>query len=304
MTWLSPRLVKWSFVAVPLAGVLELGAHVVQVRSTVPDADWEAARDAVKEVLKPADLLSFAPSWSEPVGRHFFGDELATLARMAPADEGRFPRAVEVSIRGKHRPAFETWRLASSRQVGKVTIRVYENPSYAPATADLVEEVAAGRAQVSTARGGDPCRFVTDSAQAGGLGFGPAVPRARYACAGTFVGVSVLADLDYAPRRCIYMLTEPGRPTTLRFPALAFGRKLVGHHALSPHAEREGHGPPVQLLFLSETGSVLGRAVHRDGESWKAFEFDTSALAGKRADLVVEVSTPAQRQYCFEAVAQ
>ena len=39
----------WALCAVPLIGVVELVLHVKQTTSdVVPDADWTAARDAVK----------------------------------------------------------------------------------------------------------------------------------------------------------------------------------------------------------------------------------------------------------------
>jgi hypothetical protein len=49
--------------------------------------------------------------------------------------------------------------------------------------------------------------------------------------------------------------------------------------------------------------TFVGSVVHRDGEGWKGFEFDTSELAGQRADIVVEIGSPSGegRMYCFEA---
>jgi hypothetical protein len=88
----------------------------------------------------------------------------------------------------------------------------------------------------------------------------------------------------------------------LRFAGVAMGHSLRGHHALYAEAEQPPQGPPVTIIFRID-GSVVGEAVHRDGESWKAFEFDTSGLAGTRADVVVEVAAPTaeRRMYCFEA---
>jgi hypothetical protein len=94
-------------VLVPAAGVLELVGHLVQTHSVVSERDWMQARDIVASLATPEDLVAFAPRWTDPLGRHYFGDRIATLEREGRPDETRFVRAIEVSIRSKHLPAFE-----------------------------------------------------------------------------------------------------------------------------------------------------------------------------------------------------
>ena len=73
---------SWALAAVPLIGVMELVLHIKETTSdVVPDEDWKAARDAVKADVKPDDLVVFAPFWADPLGREFFGDELAGIKR-------------------------------------------------------------------------------------------------------------------------------------------------------------------------------------------------------------------------------
>ena len=80
-----------------------------------------------------------------------------------------------------------------------------------------------------------------------------------------------------------------------------FGHSLHGYHSLYVEAEHSLKAP-VSIAF-SVDGSIVGRAVHRDMESWKPFEFDTSDRAGTVADLVadIESDTGERRMYCFEA---
>lgn len=271
----------------------------MQTRSIVPDGDWRAARDYVAAHAKPEDLVAFAPRWADPIGRETFGPELATVAREARADETRFPRALEVSIRGKHLPAFAQWPREEQQQFGAVTVTTWDNPAPAQVIDDLVSMVGPQRLHVS--RGDVDCPFVHGSPSSGGLGFGPAVPGDRFVCPGSgFVGVSVVADLDYFPRRCIFA-PPSGPPLRLRFGDVRFGSTLHGHHTLYVEAERDRTGVPVTLVFRSG-GSELGRVVHRDGEGWKPFELDTSELAGNTGELSVEISSSgARRLYCFEA---
>ena len=80
------------------------------------------------------------------------------------------------------------------------------------------------------------------------------------------------------------------------------GRTLYGHHGIYVEAERNRTGSPVTIRFTSGD-SVVGEVVHHDGDGWKAFEFDTSDLAGHTVDLEADIAAPAsdRRMYCFEA---
>jgi hypothetical protein len=294
-------LQRWAFAAVPVVGLLELGAHVVQTHSVAPDADWEAARVYVAAQAKPEDLIAFAPKWADPIGRQHFGPGLATLEREARPDETRFPRALEVAIRGAHLPVFDGWRRASEQRFGSVTVTTWDNPAPAQVIDDLVSLVDPQHLRVS--RGDSECNFVHGSPQSGNLGFGPTVPGDRFLCPGNgFVGVSVVADLDYIPHRCVFAPPPGNAPLRLRFADVRFGHSLHGHHALYVEAERDKKGAPVTLSFKSGT-STLGTVVHRDGEGWKPFELDTTMLAGQKGELVVEITSPGgdRRLYCFEA---
>jgi hypothetical protein len=291
---------RWAFAAVPAVGLLELGAHAIQTHSIVPGRDWAAARAYVATQVKRDDLIAFAPTWIDPVGRKAFGAAMATIEREARPDESRFPRAFEVAIRGAHLRALSGWRRAGERVFGGVTVTTWENPSPARVFDDLVSMVDPERMKVSY-RGQD-CPFVRDSTQSGGLGFGPAIPSHRFSCPGSgFLGVSVVADLDYVPHRCIYAPPPGGGALRVRFLGVHFGHTLHGHHGLYVEAERGRQGAPVTLAF-SVSDTSLGSVVHRDGEGWKPFELDTAEVADKQADLVVDISSSGDRRlYCFEA---
>jgi hypothetical protein len=293
---------RWAFAVVPAFGLLELVAHVVQTRSAPAAADWEAARAWVAAQAKPEDLVAFAPRWADPIGRERFGPAIATVEREARPDETRFPRAFEVGIRGEHLPELDGWKKGGVQRFGGVAVTTWENPAPAHVLDDLVSLLDPRRAHVS--RGDADCPFAHAGMQSGNLGYGPTIPGERFACAGNgFAGVSVVADLDYHPHRCIYA-PPPGGPTPLRirFDDVRFGHSLHGHHGIYVEAERKKLGTPVTITFKSGD-STLGSVVHHDGEGWKPFEFDTSALAGQSAELRVEITSPNadRRQYCFEA---
>lgn len=300
---------RWTFALIPALGLVEASAHCVQTCSVTPARDWAAARDYVASHARPEDLVAFAPRWADPLGREYFGPGLATIEREARADESRFPRAFEVSIRGAHVSTLTEWKRADERLFGGVRVTTWENPSPAVTLEDLVSRVEAQRVQVVRVQGNGEaeCAFVRTGVQSGSLGFGPAVPSDHFQCpGGGFVAMSVVADWEYYPRRCVYAPPlGAGALLRLRFPGVRLGRSIVGHHTLYVEAERGRSGAPVTVTFKVGE-AVVGQAVHKDGDGWKPFEFDTSALAGASGDVVVEIGAASgdQRKYCFEAITR
>jgi hypothetical protein len=285
---------------VPVVGLLELVAHLGQTVPAASNADWGRAKAYVQAQAKPDDLVAFAPRWIDPVGRERFGPAIATLEREARPDESRFPRALEVSIRGSHLPALRGWKKEAEQRFGGVTVTTWDNPTPVHLLDDLVSHVDPARMRVS--RGGADCPFQHLPSQSGNLGFGPAIPGNRFVCpGGTFVGMSVVTDLDYVPHRCVYAPPAGGAPTRIEFLDVHFGKTLRGHHAIYVEAERNKQGPTVTLT-LRAGDITLASLEHHDGDGWKSFELDTGALAGQTTDLVAEVSGQGDRRYyCFEA---
>ena len=276
----------------------------MQVTRHVPDADWVAARAVVKGMVRPDDLVAFAPSWVDPIGRSMFKDDIASVEREGRPDDTRFARAIEVSIRGAHLAELSGWRVSDRKKVGAITLTTYDNPRFERVIDDLVTHLDPARSTVARVDGGreTPCPFTRSRSQSGNIGFGPAFPADRFACPSSFVGVSVVQALDYLPHRCIYSQLPSGSITRIRFRDVAFGRVLHGHHTISWAQERYKNGTPVSIAF-TVGNRLLGRVVHRDGDSWSPFDLDTSALSGQTAELVVDISTPnsRERSYCFEA---
>jgi hypothetical protein len=300
---------RWAFAAVPAAGLLELGAHVAQTHEVTPERDWQAARAYVAAQIRPPDLIAFAPRWVDPVGREMFGASLATIEREARADESRFPRALEVSIRGAHVPALAEWHRTAQARFGSVTVFTLDNPAPTRVIDDLVSMVDPPHLRVSVVEGDreQACPYVRAVPQTGELGFGTAVPADRFACPNSsFVGVSIVEDMEYYPRRCIDAPPQAGNSLLrLRYGDVHFGRKLVGHHALYIEAELRSLDLREGISFRAGD-TPIGTATHRDGQGWTPFEFDTGALAGTEGELTVDIGAPAgeRRMYCFEATTR
>jgi hypothetical protein len=294
----------WGFALVPIVALAELGAHVWQVHSVVTDAEWQAARSAVQADWKSGDLVVFAPDWTDPLGREYFGSELAPMANEARPDDSRYARAHEVSIRGMQATELSGWAERARTRVGPFTITTLENPQPVHVIDDLVSHGTPDRMGVDELSGAHeaPCRWGHGPSTAGGLGAGPAVPGDRFSCSGgAFVGESIIFDLSNHPRRCLYAPPGArGSVTRVTFRGVHFGTRLHGHAGLQ--YESELHTGADIVLSWKAGPQSLGRVVHRDGDGWKDFELDTTDLQGQTADLVAEISSASNgRQYCFEA---
>lgn len=291
----------------PAVGLVELGLHVVQTtRDVVPESDWIAARDAVAKQATPADLVLFAPSWTDPKGRLHFGDRLAPRSHEARPDETRFARVFEVSIRGAHRAELASFRKVSEERVGAVTIGVYENPAPKVVKTDLLERVGPAHMTVALTQGEDEtaCTWQRGAGQPGGLGVpqGPAIPGEKFVCpGGGYVGLAVLHALDHSPRLCLFA-SSPGGAGVLRvrFRDVSFGTSVHGYSGVQWVTERQDLRDRIELS-LSAFDRPIGEHVHVLGEGWSRFEFPTPDLDGKEGELVFEVRGRAERQFCFEA---
>jgi hypothetical protein len=297
---------RYAFLVIPLVALFELGAHLVQTHSVVSDAQWLAARDAVRTLAKPADLVVMAPYWADPIGRELFKDEILSVAREARPDSTRFPRAVEVSIRGQHLAELAAWKVESTKKVGPVTLTVYDNPSYTPVLDDLVDHVAPGKMSVSMTGGGSSdCTFTHGRVETGPLGFGPAVPADRFVCSqgGGMIGASIMQPADYRPHRCLFA-PPPGGGKTLRvsFLNVKFGDVLHGHGGIDWDLTAHAEETPVSLVWRIGDRTLAHVSIgNKDG--WKGFELDTREMKGQTGELVAEITSSGGHShlFCFEA---
>ncbi len=303
---MKKELLVWALAAVPLVGVAELALHVKQTTADVAsDSDWRSARASVSADARTGDLVLFAPFWADPIGREFFGDELAGLAREARPDETRFARAFEVAVHGAHRAELDGWNKLSEKRVGKLAISLYANPAPVQVLTDVLALVTPARMSVSQVQNNAevPCVWQRGPGQPGGLGVpqGPAVPGERFVCSsGTYVGVAVLHGLDHHPHSCVFA-SPPGNGGSLRIKVsgVAFGQSLHGHSGVQWLYERTPSLERIEVAF-SAFGRPLGQNVHRVGSGWTGFEFPTPELAGKTGELTADVTGSGPRAYCFE----
>lgn len=304
------RARRWGLLALlglPALGLGELAAHVHFTRSA-PDFDaWRALKEPVAAMKRPGDLVVVAPAWADPAARRALGDELMPARDAARPDESRYAAAVEISLLGQRAEELAGFREEAREEHGRFTLRRLVNPSPARVVFDFVDHAAPPWADVRLTEPPAACRFNRRArVMAGGLGGHPTFPAERFECpGGPFfnVGVTVIADEEFRPRRCLWSHPPRRGEIVTRFRDVPLGSVIRGHAGMYWIIERERKGAPV-TLSVRVNGEVVGEATHADGDGWAPFEFPLGAHAGAaRAEVEFAVRTLnyLHRHYCFEA---
>ncbi|MFT3773169.1 MAG: hypothetical protein QM820_47930 [Minicystis sp.] len=301
------KLWRWAFVAVPVLGLVELGAHAWFARRPPSFDDWYTITDGVRAMKQPGDLVVVAPAWADPAARRALGDPLMPLRDVARPDVTRYAHALEISVLGERAEEVRGFREVERREIGRFLLRRLENPAPARVVYDFVDHLDPAVVDV---RGTDPpvtCSWnPRATVAAGGLGGHPTFPAARFECPGGVffnVGVTVIADEEFRPRRCLWSHPFARGEIVTRFRDVPLGQVIRGHGGLYWMIEREKKGAPITLTVRVD-GEVVGSAVHRDGDGWAGFEFPLGAHAGAKAATVeFAVTSPnyRDRHFCFEA---
>jgi hypothetical protein len=300
--------IRYLWLLVPALGVVELALHIWFSQRAPRIEEWRALVEPVRRLKRPNDLLVVAPPWAEPVARHALGDAPFPLDQVARADASTFARAVEISALGARADETRTWRVASEERSGRFTLRLLENPAPVVPKYRFVEHVKPESLDVAVVLGENevPCSFTERApVSAGGLHGHVTFPRERFRCPGgeaSFVGVTVIDDEKYLPRRCIWAHPPNEGELRLRFRGVPLGARLRGWAGLSYFLFRDGVGEPVTIAFRSQ-GRSLGEHQHRDEWGFRAFTLETAGVAGTTADVEVFVraENAANRHFCFVA---
>lgn len=302
------RLLTWACLALPAAGVLELAAHVYFAQRAPTAAQWQEAGTVVSRLRENRELVVIAPAWAEPNARAAFGEALMPLADIARASERAYPSAIEVSVLGQDAPAVTGWKTVATTVSGKFRFRTLTNPTHEKPLFDFVDELSEENVAVDYWVEGvrEACRFNANArVKAGGLHGAPAYPAERFQCPGGewfFVGLTIIEDQAYLPRRCVWSHPGEDGPLTIAYRDVPLGDSLEGHAGMPYFFSREGKGAPVQLA-VSFNDTKIGDYTYKAGSGWSGFRFDTTRWKGQRGRVTFEVTTtnPDSRQFCWHA---
>jgi hypothetical protein len=297
---------RFLWLLVPAFGLFELGAHA-WVSGRAPHIDaWRAAAPDVRALKRPGEPLVVAPEWAEPIARHAFGDAAFPMAELARSDLAGHRRALELSLLGERSKESEGFVVVEERRSGPFTLRVLENPKPRNASYRLLEHVRPEELEVVVVAGGTERRCpytATARVATGGLHGEVAFPRERFVCGGrdsAFVGITVIDDQRYRPRRCLWAQPPTEGTLRLRFAGVPRGRALHGFAGLSYFLFRDGGRRPIRLSAkLGETS--FGSYLHRDEWGWHGFRLsgvdDGTGTAPLELDIQAEHADA--RDFCF-----
>jgi hypothetical protein len=195
------------------------------------DAAWRAAAERVRTGYRPGDLIVFAPTWVDPVGRSQLGD-LIPLAVAARMDAARYGRIWELAIRGARSPDTAGLSPVQVEDEGGVVVRRFER---APATVlgDVLAQLPAA---------------ISDG------------PRPTLE----------LTEVGFAPHRCLQVSPQAGIPVRITFPQLPLGTELVGYVGIADVFTRRDVRSPGRL-DVELAGKVIASAVAGVDDGWVRF---------------------------------
>jgi hypothetical protein len=243
----------------------ESAAALIGPRRAPSEAEWAAVERFVRAEHRAGDLIAFAPRWLDPVGRAHLGD-LIPLGAAARPDADAYPRVIAVSWGGA-RVADTKDRTAEKQVAGRLSAGIF----------------TAAPPEVSY-------DFVAHLADEG------------VEAAGAVVRI---AEVDYAPHRCIWIAPRPGAPRSIVFPGVKLGRTLVGYTGLDHFQQRKlGKGLVELAVYVGD--QLKERIIHSNDSGWRRFEIDTSGSAGQSRPVRFDVSAPDPRHrlFCFTAEAR
>jgi hypothetical protein len=187
--------------------------------------------------------------------------DLDTVDMAARMDSDRFGVIWELAIRGAHAPETAGLGPAYERDFDGVVVRRFERTPVV-----VVSDV---RDKLATATGVRP--------------------------------VLELAEVGFAPHRCLQLTPPANDPQRVTFPQLPLGTKLVGYVGLADVFTRRDIRAPGEL-DVEIDGRTVARVEPGVDDGWVRFEIDT--LPGPRDVTFVASSTAPQRQICFAAEAR
>jgi hypothetical protein len=287
-----------------LVAGLALFELVAQARisAAVPsDRSWDEASAFVRARFEKGDRIVAAPQWIDPIVREHLGD-LLTLRSAASTDLGGARRVWELSIRGAGERSAET---ELEQTFGEVTVRLRPVTSDA-LVYDFVEEIGHATVELGGPGETEACPRKSASPGRGGLFRGPMTPSQRFICDSKrpwlWVGETVIADLELAPRRCVWQHPAGVTPVRVTFFEVPLGDRLSVRGGIDYSNERWRSGAPVTLRIWIDD-ELAAELVHHDGDGWSGAEIDTSELGVERATIRFETTAPdsTARLFCWAA---
>ena len=244
-----------------VAGVISLGFK--------EQPDWYRASQTVRNRYRPGDLIVFAPTWIDPVGRKYLGDliPIETAARM---DSARFATIWQVALGANRASEVSGLRARAQWRFAQLTVQRFEQK---------------------------PVTVLTDFVQA--------LPHAKIT--GRMVGTPRVSveEVGFAPRRCVVTIPKPGQTATLRYESVRMGSELVGYVGLGDVFTRRDIRAPGRLSIFVE-GDHQSTITVGVEDGWVRFAVPTPLSDASTVTFTAQSMDPSatNRRICFAAEAR
>jgi hypothetical protein len=231
--------------------------------------DWRALSAALRAEHRPGDLVTFAPGWIDPLGRHHLGD-LIPLEMAGRMDAARYAVVWEVAEGDARSPDTAGLEPERSRQFGRLSLRRYRRA---------------------------PAAVVTD--------FAAALPGAQVVGRSAGRPEVRLEEVGFAPHRCVVVVPQPGQTVRIAYPAAALGTQLVGYVGLADVFTRRDVRDPGRLV-VSVDGRALADVTVGVDSGWVRFAAPTRPAAAAAVEFAATAVGPRarDRRICFAAEAR
>lgn len=255
-------------VATALAALYSMVAVCNADHATASPEAWLEVASAVRGERQEGELIVFAPSWIDPVGRQYLGDQM-DIDMAARMDAARYSGVWEVSLDGARAPEARGLKSDSSRRAGPLRLRHYPqvpvNVLY-----DFTANWREGKAS------------------------GPMQGRPNLS----------LEEVGFEPHRCIKVVPRPDETAIVTFSNVPLGRSIVGYVGLADIFTRRDIRDPGRLAVLVD--GKLGVSVTAGiDDGWKRFEVPTPGGSGDVEFRLTAVGAEARdRRICFAAEAR
>jgi len=299
-------LILLCLLALPL---WELGAHAMIVARVPSPEDYRAAADFMRGQLRERDLISAAPSFSDPILRQLLGDRMP-LAMAGRSDDAAYERLWVLSSRGALPPDVPKGAPELTRSFGELRVLRYALPP-SRILFDFVSAWSTAEASITRNGAAQPCPLRTGGVpRGGGLGRGVLTPVARrFECDARlpwlFIADVVLEDLDNRPRHCLWQHPQGSEPITLTYRDVPLGAELVFYAGIYYEHERMREGGPIDAV-ISIDGQPRATFHHKDGDGFRSLRVPTASIGKPRADVSVSVTAPQPRarSFCWTATTR
>jgi hypothetical protein len=190
--------------------------------------------------------------------------DLIAVDDAARMDAAKYSRIWELSIRDAHAPDTAGLTATTTREVSGITVRLFERT---PAT--VVADIRDALPTAKVAPGGRP--------------------------------TLELAEVGFAPHRCIQIIPQPTSTVRITFPQLPLGSELVGYVGLADiFTRRSPRGPGTLAVEIG--GKVVASATAGVDDGWVRFAAPTTP--GPTDVTFIASADDANRLICFAAEAR